>query len=405
MEQIKEKKTPPPPLIPDPDEDEEDSLVDWDVKEDVWVSTMQFAPKVEDPSTFILADDEVLVEYSADASSIRLIENLSLDQPLTRDGTSKTELRHAALNSPFRNDWILREAKGEIQKTSNKAPEFALAGEQEKKKKKTFEELVPSHLHDFADIFSDDGLNQLPPSRPGIDHRIETKPGFIPKSSKLYPLSPKETEAVKAFLDEHLKKDFIQPSKSPQASGFFFVGKKDGSLRPCQDYRYINEWTVKNAYPLPLIPPLIAKLRDAKYFTKMDIRWGYNNILIHPNDRWKAAFKTEFGLFEPKVMFFGLCNSPATFQAYMNQPFQKEIDEGWPLIYMDDIHIFSQNQEEHQSRSRRILDILRKERLFLKPTKCTFDAQEVDYLGMIIRPGHVAMDPAKLKGISEWPTP
>jgi hypothetical protein len=89
---------------------------------------------------------------------------------------------------------------------------------------------------------------------------------------------------VKGFIEEHLKKDFIQPSKSPQASGFFFVGKKDGTLRPCQDYRYINKWTVKNAYPLPLIPPLISKLCDAKYFTKMDIHSGYNNIHIHPDD-------------------------------------------------------------------------------------------------------------------------
>jgi hypothetical protein len=89
---------------------------------------------------------------------------------------------------------------------------------------------VPEYLHDLADIFAKDGLNKLPPSRPGIDHRIDTKEGFIPKLSHTYPLSLKETEAVKAFLDEHLKKDFIQPSKSPQASGFFFVGKKDGSL-------------------------------------------------------------------------------------------------------------------------------------------------------------------------------
>jgi hypothetical protein len=167
------------------------------------------------------------------------------------------------------------------------------------------------------------------------------KPGFIPKSAKTYPLSPKETDAVKAFLDEHIAKDFIQPLKSPQASGFFFVGKKDGSLRPCQDYRYINEWTIKNTYPLPLIPPLIAKLSDANFFMKMDVRSGYNNILIHPDDRWKAAFTTSFGLFEPKVMFFGLCNSPATFQAYMNQTFQKEIAEGWMIVYMDDILIFS----------------------------------------------------------------
>jgi hypothetical protein len=137
----------------------------------------------------------------------------------------------------------------------------------------------------------------------------------------------------------------------------------------------------------------------------MDVRSGYNNILIHPDDRWKAAFTTSFGLFEPKVMFFGLCNSPATFQAYMNQTFQKEIAEGWMIVYMDDILIFSKTLEENQKRTRRVLEIIRKETLFLKPEKCTFDAQEVDYLGMIIRPGQIAMDPAKLSSISQWQTP
>jgi hypothetical protein len=151
---------------------------------------------------------------------------------------------------------------------SNKVQEFALKDAQEKKKK-TFKELVPDYLHNFADVFAKDGLNKLPPSLPRVDHRIEIKPGFIPKSAKTYPLSPKETDAVKAFLNEHITRDFIQPLKSPQASRFFFVGKKDGSLQPCQDYCYINEWMIKNTYPLPLIPPLITKLSDAKFFTKM----------------------------------------------------------------------------------------------------------------------------------------
>jgi len=156
---------------------------------------------------------------------------------------------------------------------SNKAKEFVTS--KREKKQKSFEELVPKYL---PDIFTKDGLDKLPPHRPGVDHRIDMEPGYIPKSSKTYPLSPKEMEAVKAFLDDNLTKDFIRPSKSPQASGFFLVGKKGGDLRLCQDYRYINEWMVQNAYPLPLIPPLIVKLRNVKYFTKVDIRSGYNKI-------------------------------------------------------------------------------------------------------------------------------
>jgi len=160
-----------------------------------------------------------------------------------------------------------------------------------------------------------------------------------------------------------------------------------------------------NAYPLPLIPPLISKLRDAKYFTKMDVRSGYNNIRIHPEDRWKVAFTTEYGLYKPKVMFFGLCNSPVTFQAYMNQTFTQELNEGWLIVYMDDLLVFSTNPDEHRKRTCHILDKLHTERLFLKPEKCVFDADEVEYLGMVIRPGQVAMDPAKLTGIESWPIP
>ncbi len=112
------------------------------------------------------------------------------------------------------------------------------------------------------------------------------------------------------------------------ASPFFFVGKKDGKLRPCQDYRYLNEGTVKNMYPLPLISELLDKLKGAKYFTKMDLRWGYNNIQIKDGDQWKGAFKTNHGLFEPMVMFFGMCNSPSTFQNMMNDIFKDMINEG-----------------------------------------------------------------------------
>ena len=105
------------------------------------------------------------------------------------------------------------------------------------------------------------------------------------------------------------------------ASPFFFISKKDGKLRPCQDYRYLNDWTIKNAYPLPLISELFDKLKDAVWFTKLDIRWGYNNIRIRAGDEWKGAFKTNRRLFEPTVMFFGMCNSPATFQSMMDNIF------------------------------------------------------------------------------------
>jgi len=132
-----------------------------------------------------------------------------------------------------------------------------------------------------------------------------------------------------------MRKGCIHPSKSPYATPFFFIKKKDGKLRPVQDYQRLNQWTVRNTYPLPLIPQLINKARARALFTKFDIHWGYNNVHIRWEDEWKAAFITNEGLFEPTVMFFGLTNLPATFQMMMNAIFQEEVHEGWLIISLD----------------------------------------------------------------------
>ena len=163
----------------------------------------------------------------------------------------------------------------------------------------------------------------------------------------MYPLSPDERKATEDFLDENLASGKICPSNSPQAS-LFFVKKKDGGLCPCQDYCYVNEHTIRNAYPLPLISDLVDKLRDAKVFTKFDVRWGYNNMRIKDGHQWKVAFVTHKGLFEPTVMFFGLTNSPATFQRFMNNSFREMITEGWLVIYMDDLLIYSPDTTLHE---------------------------------------------------------
>src|SRR5271169_5168071 len=182
------------------------------------------------------------------------------------------------------------------------------------KEDKSPREIVPQEYHEYLDVFDEEKANRFPESRPW-DHKIELKEGFEPKSFKNYNLSPAEQIELDKFLKENLEKGYIRPSQSPMASPFFFVNKKDGKLRPCQDYRYLNDWTIKNAYPLPLISEIMDKLKGTKYFTKLDVRWGYNNIWIKEGDQWKAVFKTNRGLFEPTVMFFGMCNSPATFQA------------------------------------------------------------------------------------------
>jgi len=163
--------------------------------------------------------------------------------------------------------------------------------------------------------------------------------------------------------------------------------------------------TVKNKYPLPLISELVSQLRGAKYFTKLDVHWGFNNVCIKPEDEWKAAFQTNRGLFEPLVMFFGMTNSPATFQTMMNDIFRDLIAEGIMVVYLDDILIFTRMEEEHAKAIRRVLQVLQEHKLFLRPEKCKFCKEQIEYLGLVISENEVSMDPVKVAGVREWPTP
>ena len=171
------------------------------------------------------------------------------------------------------------------------------------------------------------------------------------------------------------------------ASPFFFVKKKDGKLRPCQDYRYLNSWTIKNAYPLPLISELTDKIKDTKFFTKLDVQWGYNNVRIKDGDQWKAAFKTNKGLFELMVMFFRMCNSPATFQAMMDSIFQDLVDACIVIIYMDDIFLFTKDLHTLEANTKKVLQHIQENDLYLKLKKCEFGKTKIEWLGMIIEEG------------------
>ena len=205
---------------------------------------------------------------------------------------------------------------------------------------------IPAKYHHHLSVFSEETSHRFP--EPHIwDHAIELKPGapsLIP--GKVYQLMQDEQKALLEFVQEQQAKGYIHPSKSPYMAPFFFIKKKDGKLQPVQDYQCLNEWTIKNHYPLPLISELIACVQNAKKFTKVDIRWGYNNIHIKKGDKHKAMFITNQGLFEPTVMFFGLTNSPATFQMVMNTIFAEEIAEGWLIVYMDDILVATKDDQQ-----------------------------------------------------------
>jgi len=298
----------------------------------------------------------------------------------------------------------IREGDCRVQATTS--TELAIKAQQYTKKVEVLDD-----YRQFASIFSEEDSKRYPPKR-AWDHAIEFKkdaPEAI--DCKVYPMNRIEDEAVKKFLHDELEKGYIRESKSPFASSFFFVRKKDGKLRPVQDYRKINAVTIRNQYPLPLIADLICDLSNAHIYTKLDVRWGYNNVRIRKGDEKKAAFKTRYRLFEPTVMYFGLTNSPATFQTMMNYIYRDTILKHEPLgtticVYMDDIGIATRTTlADHKRAVHDVLMVAQLHDLYFKPEKCLFHSPSMDYLGVILEKGVTCMDPAKIAGVDTWPVP
>jgi len=194
-------------------------------------------------------------------------------------------------------------------------------GEIGKEPDKTNPEDLPEYIQPFTHLFNKKKFEKLPERRKW-DHEINlTEEAPKELNAKAYAMTLKEEEALNQWLDEQLKAGLIVESKSRYAVPCFYIPKKDGSLRLVQDYRKLNQITIKDKTPLPLIGKVIDKLKEAKYFNKLDLIWGYNNVRIKEGDEWKAAFLTNKGLFEPQVMYFRLCNLPETFQRMMNSIF------------------------------------------------------------------------------------
>ena len=176
----------------------------------------------------------------------------------------------------------------------------------------------------------------------------------------------------------------------------FFVLKKDGKKRIVQDYQYLNSWMVKSNYLLPLISDLIDSIGKKKVFTKMDLRWGYNNVRIKERNEWKTAFSTPEGLFEPMVMFFGLTNLPAMFQVMMNNLLRDLVVEENVAVFIDDVMIAMEIVEEYNEIVEEVLRRLEENDLFVKPEKCMWKAREVGFLGVIIGEDGVRMEKEKV---------
>jgi len=220
-------------------------------------------------------------------------------------------------------------------------------------------------------------------------------------NAKAYAMILKEEEALNQWLNEQLKAGLIVELKSRYVAPCFYIPKKDGSLRLVQDYRKLNQVMIKDKTPLPLIGEVIDKLKEAKYFNKLDLIWGYNNVWIKEGDEWKAAFLTNKGLFEPQVMYFGLCNLPGTFQRIMNSIFRELLHEGVLANYMDDFMIPAKTMKELEERTVQFLKIAEKHNLCFKRSKCDFNMEKIPILGVVIGKGQIQMEQEKIKAVKE----
>ena len=262
---------------------------------------------------------------------------------------------------------------------------------------------VPSEYHDLGEAFSKQRACTLPPHRP-YDCAIELHPDGKLPASCLYNLSRPEKAAMDSYINDCLAEGLIRPSTSPVAAGFFFVEKKDGSLRPCIDYRRLNIITIKNKYPLPLMSSNFEPLLGATIFTKLDLRNAYHLVRIREGDEWKTAFKTPRGHYEYLVMPFGLTNAPSVFQALMND-ILRDMLEVFVVLYLDDILVFSRSLEEHVQHVRMVIQRLLENRLFIKAEKCVFHSPSVEFLGLIVEDGCIRPDPRKIQAVVDWPQP
>jgi hypothetical protein len=269
---------------------------------------------------------------------------------------------------------------------------------------KNIVEVIPLAFCKYKKVFSDEEAQQLPKYQPW-DHKIDLIPGQQMGKTSVYRLTSPEKITLKEYIEDGLKRGTLHCSEAPDACFFFFIDKKDGKLRPIQDYRPLNAITRKNVAPIPLIPELIDKLLGARFFTKLDVQWGYNNIRICEGDEWKTTFKTPMGLYESLVINFRLCNAPATFQTFMDEQFRDLIATGHVVVYLDDILIFANTLLILEQLTYQVLQCLLDLNLFLRPKKCSFNRTLVEYLGIIISEGELHMDPVKLKAVKDWPRP
>ncbi|GJR44525.1 putative reverse transcriptase domain-containing protein [Tanacetum coccineum] len=270
----------------------------------------------------------------------------------------------------------------------------------DKSEKKQLEDV--SIVQDFHDVFPED-FPGLPPTQQ-VEFQIDLIPGAAPVARAPYRLAPSEMKELSEQLKELSDKGFIRPSSSPWGAPVLFVKKKDGSFRICIDYQKLNKLTVKNRYPLLRIDDLLDQLKGSSVYSKIDLRSGYHQLRVREEDIPKMAFRTRYGHYEFQVMPFGLTNAPAVFMDLMNRVCKPFLDK-FVIVFIDDILIYSKNKKEHEEHLKAVLELLKKEKLYAKFSKCEFWIPKVQFLGHVIDSQGIHVDPAKIESIKDWESP